>query len=674
MRARSIRFAVAGLAALLVTVCQAAMIAYVSGLAYETTLRYQTDNMKVMAQTIETGMSNMMQQGIDSATFLAASPEIVRFVQAGNNQMQAQELLERYEGSIPDVDSLFIYDLNGMSTLNISQGGFGDNQDLDLRDRTYVRATRGGRAAWHPIPIVSRLTRHIIVVVAAPVVDQDNAVIGGVGVALNFENAIRQYFSSVKIGRSGYPYMLSSDGTVIAHPDSETMFLNVSDEDFIKRTLSAPEGVTEYQWRGRDKVQTWRRMPLTGWTVVASTYKDELIEPALEQRKSILAIGAASLLVLIAGIVWFMEFLAIRPLRALETYSRAVTGGDTSASLRGRFRFEFKTLAENMRAMVGSLQDLAHEAQDANMAKSRFLANMSHEIRTPMNAVIGTADLLAFTELTAKQRDYLGILTTSAKSLLMLINDILDFSKIEAGRLDLDLAPFDLEDVVAQVADIHVGEAAKRHIEFTAEIAPDVPSRVVWDSLRVKQVLSNLTSNALKFTESGTVSILLSVVARHGDKVELLFGVKDTGIGISMKTRDKLFQPFTQADAATTRKFGGTGLGLAICKSLVEMMGGRIWVESEPGRGSLFQFTGVFLVDKQPEDLSAGLPENLVGLRALVVDDNADSRRNVGELLARLGLRACGVEDAMRPRCSCARPARTKIRLRFFWPIGSSRA
>ena len=239
----------------------------------------------------------------------------------------------------------------------------------------------------------------------------------------------------------------------------------------------------------------------------------------------------------------------------------------------------------------GTAAPQTREAEEATAMKSMFLANMSHEIRTPMNAVIGMAYLALKTPLSEKQRDYVTKIHNAGTSLLGVINDILDVSKIEAGRLDIEAVDFRLDDVIASVTSITAQKAQDKGLEFLVEVADSVPQNLVGDPLRLGQVIANLINNAIKFTEQGDVYLKAELLEQVGERARLRFSVKDTGIGMTPEQAARLFQPFSQADASTTRKHGGTGLGLTICRRLVELMGGEIWLESEPGNGSTFLFT-----------------------------------------------------------------------------------
>ena len=273
------------------------------------------------------------------------------------------------------------------------------------------------------------------------------------------------------------------------------------------------------------------------------------------------------------------------------------------------------------------------KAEEATQAKSDFLANMSHEIRTPMNGILGMAHLCLKTDLAPKQRDYLSKIDRSARSLLGIINDILDFSKIEAGKLTVEQIGFDLEEVFDNLTSIVGMRAHEKGLEVLFRVGFETPVHLVGDPLRLQQVLVNLCSNAVKFTEEGEVVVSVSPLRLDDREVELEFAVSDTGIGMTPEQQARLFRPFTQADSSTTRKFGGTGLGLSICVRLVELMGGRIRVESELGRGSTFRFTGRFGRQDRPAH-SHNLPAiDLRGTRVLVVDDNSTSREILGEML-----------------------------------------
>ena len=295
-----------------------------------------------------------------------------------------------------------------------------------------------------------------------------------------------------------------------------------------------------------------------------------------------------------------------------------------------------KELDDARLAMLNMMEDLdeaRNEAEDATKAKSEFLANMSHEIRTPMNAIMGMAHLAMKTDLTAKQYDYLKKVDISAKSLLGIINDILDFSKIEAGKMDMESVDFQLEDTLDHISTLVGIKTQEKGLELLFKTDPSVPTALIGDPLRLGQILINLSNNALKFTDSGEIVVSTELIQKDDTRVTLKFSVQDTGIGMTAEQAAKLFQPFMQADSSTTRKYGGTGLGLTISKRLAEMMGGEIWVESEPGQGSTFSFTANFGLGKERAKKRFKPSQDLRGMKVLVVDDNATSRDIFQEML-----------------------------------------
>ncbi len=590
-----------------------------------------------------------------------------------------QKLLDQYHSVYPGFITLFVADRLGVVREIFPPR---DSESPPISDREYfINAVQTRRLAVSDV-ILGRLSYVPIVTIAVPIFDAAGAVAGVAGGSLDLSK-FEQFVEDFRTLPDARITVLDQHARVIytSGRNSFTALQSLGQDDLTLASLQAVDGVYRYQ-RTMDNASESARlaavaiMAPTGWKVFI---EQPLVNVRL-QSTGYYAFALALMLLAFGGAVLGARGFArsvTLPLEEVVAVVRNISahGGHAEVKLtkdppaeiaalledvngmqarladsyrqleqaliqRERFNTELRGLTEELdrkvRDRTVELVAATRIAEEANQAKSEFLANMSHEIRTPLNGIIGMTELALDTSLSIEQREYLTMVKSSADALLSILNDILDFSKIEMRKLELEQIPFSIRDHLADLLKPLALRAEQKDLEVVCHVLPDVANVAVGDPGRLRQVIVNLVGNAIKFTERGQILVQVESMSKTAAGMVLHYFVSDSGMGIPADKQRAIFEPFKQADGSTTRRFGGTGLGLTISSTLVELMGGRIWVESEPLEGSTFHFTvSLGVTDARPDPPAV----NLTDLPVLIVDDNSVNRRVLQDLLIRWKMR-----------------------------------
>ena len=553
---------------------------------------------------------------------------------------------------------VLIVDTDGVCISSSNPGHVG----VSFAQKPYVAQALGGMFTLGESS-VGKVTKRLSAVAAGPV-DVAGKIAGALVMYNDFPQIVDYSDKNTYDSKTIFTAMLSPEGLFEAHKDRALMGSERQVFPQLYRELTRvgeQGGEVEYTLIGESYVGYAKIEPYTQWVVITSGIKGQVYASAYEVGLTVLGISGAFLCLITFVVVRFANGI-LSLLLSLISYAKTVSEGNFSLSLPpSRRRDELGVLNTALQRLVEALRRMLEETREASKMKGQFLANMSHEIRTPLNAIIGMVHLsLRDGGLPEKQRGYLDKIQIAAKSLLGVINDVLDLSKVEAGMLSLEYMPFSLRDTVNNALAIYQQSADAKGLRFQVEFQENMPEWFLGDPLRVGQVLNNLLSNAIKFTAEGTITVTCAfapappVPPDANSPGMVSVSVTDTGIGMNDEAIANLFQPFTQADASITRKFGGTGLGLAISNRLVQLLGGEFSVVSAVGQGTIFTFTMRLETTAAPESGALDVPVdaafeklNLEGRHILVAEDNAINQLIMQELIAPSGATVIMANDGL---------------------------